>query len=148
LFEHIGARRQKFLLYLPLYKGIQSLQIGVPASCRRLDPLVRPDKLVVFHGTSIVQSGCAARPGMAYPAILERRLDRPTVNLGFSGNGTAEPKVASLLAELDPAVYVPYCLPTLGLQEAKRVEPFVSILRNKRRGPHYLGGKSGVSRWD
>ena len=43
---------------------------------------------MVFYGTSITQGACASRPPMdANAAILGRRLDRPVVNLGFSGNG-------------------------------------------------------------
>eukprot|EP01050_Picozoa_sp_SAG11_P018797 SAG11_NODE_2898_length_2851_cov_3.351381_3_plen_67_part_00 len=37
------------------------------------------------------QGGCASRPGMCHPAIVGRRLDRPVINLGFSGNGRMEP---------------------------------------------------------
>ena len=35
---------------------------------------------------------------MAYTAIVGRRIDRPVINLGFSGNGQTEPEV--VLAEL------------------------------------------------
>ena len=129
-FNDIPAERREFLLYLPLYNGIESLQLGVPGS-RRLEPVVRPGKPIVFYGTSIVQGGCAMRPGMAYTAILGRHLDEAVINLGFSGNGRAEPEMASLLAELDPAAYVLDCLPNLGPEGVKRLEPFVGILRKK-----------------
>ena len=71
------------------------------------------------------------RPGMAYPAILGRRLDRAIINLGFSGNGRAEPEMASFLAELDPAAYVLDCLPNLGGNDVERLEVFVNILRQR-----------------
>ena len=105
LFENIPVERREFLLYLPLCNGIESLQLGIPES-RKLEPVVRSGEPLVFYGTSIVQGGCVMRPGMAYPAILGRRLDRAIINLGFSGNGRAEPEMASFLAELDPAAYV------------------------------------------
>src|SRR5205823_11246646 len=90
-------------------------------------------KPVVFYGTSITQGGCASRPGMVHTAILGRRLDRPVINLGFSGNGKMEPELAALLAELDPAVYVLDCLPNLNAQEIReRVGPFVRTLRQAR----------------
>jgi hypothetical protein len=127
-FENIPAERREFLLYLPLYNGIESLQLGIPES-RTLEPIVRSGKPLVFYGTSIVQGGSAMRPGMAYPAILGRRLDRAIINLGFAGNGRAEPEMALLLAELDPAAYVLDCLPNLGWDDVKRLEPFVEILR-------------------
>ena len=87
-------------------------------------------KPAVFYGTSILQGGCAARPGMAYPSIIGRMLDWPTINLGFSGNGKTEPEVAKLLAELDPAVYVLDSLPNLDVAETReRIEPFVKTIR-------------------
>ena len=88
---------------------------------------------LVFYGTSLTQGGCASRPGMAHPAILGRWLERPVLNLGFSGNGRMEPALAELLAELDPAAYVLECLPNLTPEEAEaRVEPFVAHLRAAR----------------
>ena len=67
---------------------------------------------------------------MAYPAILGRRLDWPTINLGFSGSALSEPEIAALLAELDPAVYVLDALPNMTAEMvAQRIEPFVLTLR-------------------
>ena len=52
------------------------------------------------------------------------------INLGFSGNGRMESEIATLLAELDPAVYVIDCLPNMTAAEVEqRVEPFVRTLR-------------------
>ena len=72
---------------------------------------------------------------MAHTAILGRRLDRPVINLGFSGNGKLEPELAGLLAELDPAAYVLDCLPNMTAEEVEaRVEPFVRALRAAHPG--------------
>ena len=87
----------------------------------------------MFYGTSITQGGCASRPGMVHTAILGRRLDRPVVNLGFSGNGTLDLDIAALLGELDAAVFVLDCLPNLNpMQVAERTEPFVKALRKAK----------------
>jgi hypothetical protein len=61
----------------------------------------------------------------------ERRwLDRPMLNLGFSGNGKMEPEIAHLLAELDPALYVVDCLPNMdAAQVEERAEPLVRTVR-------------------
>jgi hypothetical protein len=127
-----GARRE-YLLYLPLYNGMETLEIGV-AKDSTLEPAARDvRKPIVFYGTSILQGGCASRPGMAYPSILGRRLDWPVINLGFSGNAKTEPELAELLAELDPAVYVLDSLPNLSAQEAaERLEPFYRTIRKAR----------------
>ena len=90
----------------------------------------RKEKPILFYGTSIMQGACASRPGLAFPAILGRRLRRPTINLGFSGNGIMEPEVASLLAELDPCVFVIDCLPNMNEKNvSERTIPLVKKLR-------------------
>ncbi len=128
-----GSR--EYAIYLPLYNGTESLKIGVSknAECQPLSP--RAEKPIVFYGTSITHGACASRPGMPHPAILGRRLDRPVINLGFSGNGKLEPQVGQFLVELDPAVYVLDCLPNMNAAEvAQRTEPMVRQLREVR--PH------------
>src|SRR5262249_21643225 len=120
----------------PLYNGISSVELGLPKGAKLEKAPPRPahrSKPVVFYGTSIVQGGCASRPGMVHTAILGRRLECPVVNLGFSGSGKMEPELANLLAEIDAAVYVLDCLPNMNLEMVgKRVEPFVKILRKAR----------------
>jgi hypothetical protein len=72
---------------------------------------------------------------MAYPAILGRRLDRPTINLGFSGCGKLEPPLADLLAELDPAAFVIECWPNIPAGViAQRFGPFVTTIAKARPG--------------
>ncbi len=135
LAAELPPGRRAFVLYLPLYNGVESVEIGLDpdAGVEPLPP--RTTKPLVVYGTSIVQGGCASRPGMAHTAILGRRLDRPVINLGFSGNGTMDPEMADLMAELDPCAYVLDCLPNLGPAEvAQRTEPFVRTLRNARPG--------------
>jgi hypothetical protein len=130
LAEGLSESAREYLLYLPLYNGIEFVKIGIPAAFK-IEP-VPPDtgKPIVFYGTSITQGGCASRPGMCTTAILHRRLNREFINLGFSGNGRMEPEVAELLAELDPLAYFIDCLPNMAADVvAARVEPFVKILR-------------------
>lgn len=135
LVRGLKPELREYLLYLPLYNGVEGVNIGVPQvahleSGSRLGANAKP---VVFYGTSIVQGGCASRPGMAYPAILGRHLDVPTINLGFSGNAQCEPEIAELLAELDPAAFVLDPLPNMNEQMvAERFERFVLILRDAR----------------
>jgi hypothetical protein len=133
LVSGIPAARREYMLYLPLYNGITSLEIGIPKeSTLSKAPARGPgrDKPIVFYGTSITQGGCASRPGMVHTAIVGRWLGRPVINLGFSGNGRMEAELATLLAELDPDVYVIDCLPNMTEKEVEsRVEPFVRRLR-------------------
>jgi lysophospholipase L1-like esterase len=128
--------RREFLLYLPLYSGVESVSVGVPkgAVIQPAPPWPKERaQPICFYGTSIVHGGCASRPGMAYPAILGRWLDRPAINLGFSGNGKAEVELAQLLSEIDAAVYVIDPLPNLmSDQVAERITAFVKTLRQHR----------------
>jgi hypothetical protein len=133
LIRGMALGKKTFMLHLPLYNGIDSLEIGVTKGAFFEPVPPRTQKPILFYGTSIMQGGCASRPGMAIPAIIGRHMDVPVINLGFSGNGKMEPEVARLLAELDPAVYVLDCLPNLSAQQtAERTEPFVRILREAR----------------
>lgn len=133
LVKGLPPGSREFLLYLPLYNGVRSVEIGLPQSSQ-----VSPAggwgpgsrKPMVFYGTSILHGACASRPGMAHSEILGRRFHFPHINLGFSGNGRMEPEMADLLAELDPSVYVLDCLPNMSAEEVtQRVEPFVRALR-------------------
>ncbi len=122
------------MLYLPLYNGVKSIEIGIPSGKTISIPEASPRdhrKPVVFYGTSITQGGCASRPGMAATAIVSRELDVPVINLGFSGSGKMELEMAILFKELDPSVYVLDCGPNIPTVEMlnERVEPFVLELR-------------------
>jgi hypothetical protein len=133
LVSGIPAGTREYLLYLPLYNGVSSVEIGIPKDSMLAKAAPRPAasrRPIVFWGTSITQGGCASRTGMVHTAILGRRLEREVINLGFSGNGKMEPEVAQLLAEVDAAVYVIDCLPNMVADEVtERVEPLVRILR-------------------
>ena len=124
---------REYLLYLPLYNGVTSVELGIPAHATIQKAPAWGDgerKPIVFYGTSILQGLSASRPGMVHSAILGRKFNWPVINLGFSGNGKMEPEMAGLLAELDPSIYVLDCLPNMVAGEIReRVEPFVKKLR-------------------
>jgi len=134
LIAGLPSGEREYALYLPLYNGVISVEIGIaktatikPGPPRTLN--IRP---VVIYGSSITQGGCASRPGMAYPAIIGRRLDCPVINLGFSGSGKCEHEVSDLLAELDPEVYVIDCLPNMVTGDVdERIRYLLTLLRQK-----------------
>lgn len=133
LAQGIRPGKREYLVYLPLYNGTASAEIGVPReSSLEQAPAYPPEraKPIVYYGTSITHGACASRPGMVHTAILQRRYDRPAINLGFSGNGRMEPEVGAFLVELDPAAYVIDCCPNLsGEETAARSKPLVEQLR-------------------
>jgi len=125
----LAPGEREYAAYLPLYNGVESLEIGVPkgAKFEGLAPRKRP---VVFYGTSITHGACASRPGMVHTAILGRRFDAPVVNLGFSGNGKMDAAVGDFLTKIDAAVYVIDCLPNMGPADVlAKCAPLVKQLR-------------------
>jgi hypothetical protein len=120
----------EFVAYLPLYNGVESLEIGVSAGAQFEGLKPREAKPIVFYGTSITHGACASRPGMVHTAILGRHLDRPVINLGFSGNGRMDAAVGDLLTKVDAAVYVIDCLPNMSPADVRqKCVPLVKQLR-------------------
>ena len=133
LLDTSQARAERDItLYLPLYKPVKVLGIGVDKDAKtsraKSFALSRP---VVFYGTSITQGGCASRAGMSYQAILGRMLNIDFVNLGFSGNGLGEPEVARATAEIDAACFVlDFAVNNRTVESLARVyAPFLEALR-------------------
>ncbi len=129
LANGLDAGERDYALYLPLYNGIVSLELGIPQGAKfiGLTPRAQP---IVFYGTSITHGACASRPGMVHTAILGRRFDVPVVNLGFSGNGRMDAAVGDFLAQIDAAAYVIDCLPNMGPKDVtERTAPLVHRLR-------------------
>lgn len=136
LANGLASGQHECLLYLPLYNGVASLEIGVSKDAKLWKAPPRPSarqKPLVFYGTSITQGGCASRPGMVHTAILGRWLEWRVINLGFSGNGRMDDAVVKLMGELDAAVYVIDCLPNMNEDlVTQRTEPLVRALREAR----------------
>src|SRR5690606_29514199 len=107
------GRDCEFRLFLPLYNAVSWMEIGVPEDNTFIPLPLSEEKPIVVYGTSIAQGGCASRPGMAWTAVLQRQLDYPLINLGFSGNGRLEKPVIDLMTEIDAKIYVLDCLPNL-----------------------------------
>lgn len=126
---------REYMMYLSLYDGVKDLSIGIEKGFRIERPEVESPKTrkrVVMYGTSILQGGCASRPGMAYTNILSRRLDREVVNLGFSGNARLDYEIAGLIAKVeDPGAIVLDFLPNCVADSVyKKAERFYHIVRD------------------
>ena len=133
IMSNMTADMREYMLYLPLYDGCKSLEIGIDSTAVIEQPAVNlplEEKPVVWYGTSITQGGCASRPGMAATNIVERELNRVVINLGFSGNGRLDPEIARVMAAIDAGMYILDCLPNVTIEQIKeRTEAFYGILR-------------------
>src|SRR5688572_10497554 len=133
-FENFPRQERELTLYLPLYKPVKVLGIGLDSDAK-ISKARRfaSGKPVVFYGTSITQGGCASRSGMSYQASLARQLNLDFVNLGFSGNGKGEPAVARMVAEIDASAFVlDFSQNNPTVESLREVyEPFLMTVREK-----------------
>ena len=132
---HMEPQMREYMLYLSLYDEVKSLELGVPQGYTIEQPVIaspRNDAPIVMYGTSILQGGCASRPGMAHTNILARRFDRTVINLGFSGNAFLDLDVARLMAKVEsPAVFVLDYVPNASANRIRdNGEKFFRILRD------------------
>ena len=118
LIKNLSGDPREYMLYCPTYDGLTSLYIGLNPEADIWE-VERTEKPLVFYGTSITQGGCVSRPGMAYPAIIGRALNRESINLGFSGNGRMDPEVIDYLIEIDAACYIFDCFPNMDFEMIK-----------------------------
>lgn len=134
--QHVNNR--EYNLYLPLYNSVKWMEIKVSKESLFTPLPIRKDKPIVVYGTSITQGACATRPGLAWTTILERKLERPFINLGFSGNGRLETELLQLMTEIDAKLYVLDCLPNLTAtyisanELKKRIVGAINLLQDKR----------------
>lgn len=94
------------LIYMPLYAGIEYIEIGFPEGASLKAPAPRSMAPIAFYGASITQGGCASRAGTAFANIVCRHFDADCINLGFSGSCFGEQYVAEYMAGLDIGFFV------------------------------------------
>jgi lysophospholipase L1-like esterase len=136
--QHVNNR--EYTLYFPLYNSVTWMEISTPAESFFKPLPQHVDPPIVVYGTSIAQGACATRTGLAWTNILSRRLGRPVINMGFSGNGRMEQPVIDLMAETNAKLYVIDCLPNMvgdafpATEIATRMITAVKLLQRKRPG--------------
>ncbi len=137
LVDRLDGKMHEYMLYLPLYDGVQWCEIGVDSTATLAQPALnspRQGKKLVFYGTSILHGGCASHPGMVATNIIQRDLDIECVNIGISGEGKMDYCMARAMATIpDVAAYIldpiPNC--TKDMCDTLTYE-FVNILRRAR----------------
>lgn len=120
LVENLDGEEHEFLVYLPLYDGINWMEIGVDSAAWLDAPHVdnpQTDRKIVFYGTSILQGGCASRTGMVATSMIQRELGLECCNMAISGQGRMWMPVARALAsEPNVVAYVLDPLPNCPLR--------------------------------
>lgn len=132
LIENMTNELREYKMYLPLYDGVERIEVGIDSNSVMERPLKSKDKPIIFYGTSITQGGCASRPGMAHTNIISRKLNRECINFGFSGNGMMEQPINELISGFNPLFYVIECLPNMNAEQVtNRTKPLVNTIREK-----------------
>lgn len=100
----LNGKENTYRVYLPLRNIIKSAKIGVQkgATFKRIVSMQKP---IVFYGTSIVHGAWAFHSGISHPSLIGRRLNKPIINLGFSGSAQMEIGMAEMLATIDAELY-------------------------------------------
>ena len=135
IISNMEKKERELMLYLPLYEGLVSLEIGIDSTAFIGQPKVdlpQRTKPMVAYGTSITQGGCASRTGMVHTNILSRWMNRVMINLGFSGNGLLDYEIAELMADCDASLYTIEFVNCSAEQITERTEAFYRILRTRR----------------
>ncbi|MCD7971045.1 MAG: SGNH/GDSL hydrolase family protein [Alistipes sp.] len=138
IISNMEPLEREYMLYLPLYDGLVSLEIGIDSLSHISPPNINSpgrERPVVFYGTSLLQGACASRAGMAFTNIISRRLDREAINLGFSGNAFLDYEIAHLMATVDAGCYVLDFVPNTSVELIRtNALEFYRILRDARPG--------------
>ncbi len=147
-YEDASNKGYEYTLFLPLYNSVSFLEIGVKDNASISFIPVSEEKPLVVYGTSIAQGACASRPGMAWIDIINRTMEHPVVNLGFSGSGKLEKELFELLAETDAKLYIIDCMPNMISPAdtaviAERILTGIKTLRTRNQAPVLLVEHSG-----
>ena len=131
-------REHLYTLFLPLYNEVEWLTVGVNNDASfRFEPL-EVEKPIVAYGTSICQGACASRPGMAWTNILQRRMGRNVINLGFSGSALLESNVIDILSQIEAKAYIIDAMPNAYVMPENILPDTIvkAVLRLRKARPH------------
>ena len=135
--ENLDGEMREYMIYLPLYDGINWLQIGVDSTAELIQPQVdnpRSMGKIVLYGTSIQQGGCASRTGMVPSAMIQRDFNLECVNIATSGQARMDFYIAEAMASIEDAIcYVVDPVPNCTKDRCDTATyDFIKILRTLR----------------
>lgn len=138
--QRLDGKKHEYLIYLPLYDGIDKMEVAVDQdaeiSAPKADNPSESKGKIVLYGTSITQGGCASRTGMVSSNIIQRDLGVECVNFGISAYGYMDMTDARILASMeDVSAYVLDPVPNCSVGICDTVTcNFVRFLRESRPG--------------
>ena len=104
---YLGAGEKDVTVYMPLYGKVESVEIGLKDGSTVGEHTPYKYKTpIVYYGSSITQGAFSIRPGLAYEAIISRKLNYDYVNLGFAGACKGEDTIVDYIAGLEMSAFV------------------------------------------
>jgi lysophospholipase L1-like esterase len=130
IVEHMDGEEHECLLYLPLFDAVKSLEIGIDSTAH-IAPIDNPfQHRIIVIGSSITHGTGVSRPGMAYPARLERATGFQFINLGTSGLCKMEQFTAKVAAQCSADAFLFDCFSNPSAEQInERLVPFVQTIR-------------------
>lgn len=100
-------KMRKYVLYCPLYSGIEKLSIELTKDSK-VQRFERYDNElpILYYGSSITQGGCSNRADTLYQAYVSRKYNKDFVNLGVSSGAKGEDSMVNYLANCDCSLFV------------------------------------------
>lgn len=136
LVNHMTTTAKEFILYLPLFSEVNSVQVGVNAGST-LQPLAPPFRhRIAIFGSSFTHGSSTGRAGMTYPAQFARLTGLQLLSLGCSGNCKLQPYFAKALAaapDIDAFIFDTFSNPTIDEIKA-RLFSFIETIQAAHPG--------------
>ncbi len=136
LVSNMTQTKKEFLLYLPLFSEVKSVQVGVDAGCG-VNAIANPlrHRIGIF-GSSFTHGTSTGRAGMPYPAQLARLTGLQLLSLGCSGRCKLQPYFADVLAaapDVDAFIFDSFSNPSID-EIKSRLFPFIEKVQAAHPG--------------
>lgn len=145
LAKRLPKEEKEFMLYLPGWCEMKSLQIGIDEDAS-IEGIPSPFRhKVIVYGSSITHGASASRAGMTYTAIMSRNLGIDFVNFGFAGQCMMQPEFLEILksCEADALLFDTFSNPSAKVIEA-RLPKFVEGLVKAHPGKPLIFMQSAI----
>ena len=145
LAKRLPKEEKEFMLYLPGWSEVKSLQIGIDEDAT-IEGTPSPFRhKVIVYGSSITHGAAASRAGLTYTAIMSRNLGIDFVNFGFAGLCMMQTEFLEILksCEADAFLFDTFSNPSAKVIEA-RLPKFVEGLVKAHPGKPLIFMQSAI----
>ncbi len=145
LVKRLPKEEKEFMLYLPGWSEVKSLQIGIEEGAT-IEGTPSPFRhKVIVYGSSITHGAAASRAGMTYTAIMSRNLGIDFINFGFAGQCMMQPEFLEILqkCEADAFIFDTFSNPSAKVIEA-RLANFVEGITKAHPGKPLIFVQSAI----